>query len=173
MNTNFTQGKSWIISAISDVKIVINGLQNEYYSLVAFRSQFAVEKLNKAILSFMGLKVEKTHTPTEILEDILNRKSALSFNLETKKILEKILKYSKFFENEGVQTRYGTIKNNKLVIAEEIYQSFEDIKNFLINLQNIVNCYLKLVKESLNITAKDFEGLKHLESLLGELKQWI
>ena len=121
----------------------------------------------------MGLKVEKTHNPTDIIEDILISKSALSFNLETKKILEKILKYSKFFENEGVQTRYGTIKNNKLIIAEEIYQSFEDIKNFLINLQNIVNCFLKLVKESLNIKEKDFENLKQLESLLGELKQWI
>jgi len=173
MNTNFTQGKSWIVSAISDVKIVINGVQNEYYSLVAFRSQFAVEKLNKAILSFMGLKIEKTHTPTDILEDIINIKSSLIIDVETKKVLEKILKFSKFFENEGVQTRYGTIKNNKLVIAEEIYQSFEDIKDFLINLQNIVNCFLKLVKESLNITEKEFENLLQLESLSGELKQWI
>ena len=49
MNTNFSQGKSWIKSAISDIKIVINSLQNDYFSLVAFRSQFAVEKLNKAI----------------------------------------------------------------------------------------------------------------------------
>ena len=173
MNTNFSQGKSWIISAISDVKIVINGLQNEYYSLVAFRSQFAVEKFNKAILSFMGLKIEKTHTPTDIIEDIINSKSSLIIDEETKKVLEKNLKFSKFFENEGVQTRYGTIKNNKLVIAEEIYQSFEDIKIFLINLQNIVNCFLKLVKESLNITEKEFENLLKLESLSGELKQWI
>ncbi|KKM21722.1 hypothetical protein LCGC14_1632580 [marine sediment metagenome] len=173
MNTNFSQGKSWIISAISDVKIVINGLQNEYYSLVAFRSQFAVEKFNKAILSFMGLKIEKTHTPTDIIEDIINSKSSLIIDEETKKVLEKILKFSKFFENEGVQTRYGTIKNNKLVIAEEIYQSFEDIKIFLINLQNIVNYFLKLVKESLNITEKEFENLLKLESLSGELKQWI
>jgi len=173
MNTNFSQGKSWIISAISDVKIVINGLQNEYYSLVAFRSQFAVEKLNKSILSFMGLKIEKTHTPTDILEDIINSKSSLIIDVETKKVLKKILKFSKFFENEGVQTRYGTIKNNKLVIAEEIYQSFEDIKSFLINLQNIVNYFLKLVKESLNITEKEFENLMQLESLSGELKQWI
>ena len=173
MSTNFSQGKSWIISAISDVKIVINGLQNEFYSLVAFRSQFAVEKLNKAILSFMGLKIEKTHTPTDILEDILNSKSSLIIDAGTKKVLEKILKFSKFFENEGVQTRYGTIKNNKLVIAEEIYQSFEDIKSFLTNLQNIVNCFLKLVKESLNITEKEFENLLQLESLSGELKQWI
>lgn len=173
MNTNFSQGKSWIISAISDVKIVINGLQNEYYSLVAFRSQFAVEKFNKAILIFMGLKIEKTHTPTDILEDIINSKSSLIIDVETKKVLEKILKFSKFFENEGVQTRYGTIKNNKLVIAEEIYQSFEDIKSFLINLQKIVICFLKLVKESLNITEKEFENLIQLESLSGELKQWI
>ncbi len=173
MNTNFTQGKSWIISAISDIKIVINSLQNEYYSLVAFRSQFAVEKLNKAILSFMGLKVEKTHTPTDILEEVLTSKSSLIIDLETKKLLEKISKYSKFFENEGVQTRYGTIKDDKLIFAEEIYQSFKDITNFIINLQKIVNCYLKLLRESLNITENEFKDFKQLELLSGELKQWI
>ena len=122
MNTNFSQGKSWIKSAISDMKIVINSLQNDYFSLVAFRSQFAVEKLNKAILSFMGLKAEKTHAPTDILEDILKNKSSFTIDQKTKKILYEILKHSKFFENEGAQTRYGTIKNNKLIIAEEIYE---------------------------------------------------
>ena len=172
MNTNFSQGKSWIKSAISDMKIVINSVQNEYFSLVAFRSQFAVEKLNKAILSFMGLKVEKTHAPTDILEDVLKGESSLTIDLETKEILKKILKHSKFFENEGVQTRYGTIKNNKLIIAEEIYHSFEDIKDFLINLEKIVIFYLKLLKESLNMTNEEFKDLDRLESLLGELKQW-
>jgi len=63
MDTNYTQGRSWITSAINDIKIVLNGLKDGYYSLVAFRSQFAVEKLNKAILSFMGLKAEKSYTP--------------------------------------------------------------------------------------------------------------
>ncbi len=173
MNTNFSQGKSWIISAISDIKIVLNSLKNEYYSLVAFRSQFAVEKLNKAVLSFMGLKIEKTHTPTSILEEILNSNSTFSIDQETRKIIEKISTYSKFFENEGVQTRYGTIKDDILIIAEEIYQSFEDIKIFLINLQKIVNCYLKLLKENLNITENEFKEFKQLELLSGELKQWI
>ena len=173
MNTNFSQGKSWIKSAISDIKIVLNSLQNEYYSLVAFRSQFAEEKLNKAILSFMGLKIEKTHTPTDILEDILKSKPSLTINIETKKILEKILKYSKFFENEGAQTRYGTIKNNRLIIAEEIYQSFSDIRDFLINLHKIVNSYLELLKESLNMTKNGYKDLEQLESLLRELKPWI
>ncbi len=77
-----------------------------------------------------------------------------------------------FFENEGVQTRYGTIKNNKLIIAEEIYQSFEDIKDFLINLEKIVILNLKLLKKSLNMTKEEFKDLDRLESLLGELKQW-
>jgi len=172
MNTNFSQGKSWIKSAISDIKIVINSLQNGYFSLVAFRSQFAVEKLNKAILSFMGLKVEKPHVPADILKDVLKSESSLAIDLETKEILKKIQKHSKFFENEVVQTRYGTIKNSKLIIAEEIYQSFEDIKDFLINLEKIVILNLKLLKKSLNITKEEFKDLDRLESLLGELKQW-
>lgn len=172
MKTNFSQGKSWIKSAISDMKIVINSLQNDYFSLVAFRSQFAVEKLNKAILSFMGLKAEKTHAPTDILEDILKNKSSFTIDQKTKKILYEILKHSKFFEIEGVQTRYGTIKDNKLITAEEIYQSFEDIEPFLVNLQNILVNYLDLLMKSLNMTKEKYKDLEQLELVLGELKEW-
>ena len=173
MNTNFSQGKSWILSAISDLKIVISSIQNEFYSLVAFRSQFAVEKLNKAILNFMGLKVEKTHAPTVILEDVLKNNSSLIINFDTKEILNKILNHSKFFENEGVQTRYGTFRDNRLITAEEIYQSFDDIKVFLLNLERILNLYLELLKKSLNMTKEEFKELDQLEFLLGELKKWI
>lgn len=172
MNTNFSQAQSWIKSAISDMKIVINSLQNEFFSLVAFRSQFAVEKLNKAIINFMGLKSEKTHTPTDILEEILKNKSSFTIDQKTKKILYEILKHSKFFEIEGVQTRYGAIKDNKLIIAEEIYQSFEDIEPFLVNLQNILINYLDLLTKSLNMTKEKHKDLEQLELILGELKGW-
>jgi HEPN domain-containing protein len=173
MDTNYTQGRSWITSAINDIKIVLNGLKDGYYSLVAFRSQFAVEKLNKAILSFMGLKAEKSHTPTDILDDILKNEPILTIDEESKKILEKISKYSKFFEKQGTQTRYGTIKDKKLITAEEIYKSFEDVKDFIKNLQNIVIYYLKFLKETLNITNKEFEDLEQFESLLGDFNKWI
>ncbi|MHA1194351.1 MAG: hypothetical protein ACTSP9_19050, partial [Promethearchaeota archaeon] len=89
-----------------------------------------------------------------------------------KEILKEILNHSKFFENEGVKTRYGTIQNNKLIIAEEIYHSFEDIKDFLINLEKILKLYLKLLKKSLNMTKEEFKDLDQLELLLGELKKW-
>ena len=172
MNTNFSQGKSWIKSAISDLKIVINSLQNDFFSLVAFRSQFAVEKLNKAILNFMGLKFEKTHTPTDILEEVLMSNSSLEIEEPTKKILKNILTYSKFFEDEGVKTRYGILENNRLITAEEIYQTFEDIKDFLKNLQNILANYLELLVKSLSMTKEKYKDLEQLESILGELKEW-
>lgn len=64
------------------------------------------------------------------------------------------------------------VRNNKLIIAEEIYHSFENIKYFLINLEKIVNLYLKLLKKSLNMTKEEFKDLDQLELLLGELKKW-
>ncbi len=173
MKTNFSQAKSWITSAINDIKIVLNSLKMQYYSLVAFRSQFAVEKLNKAILSLMGAKIEKIHTPTEILNDIINNKEILTINEKTKEILKKISKYSEFFEKQGTKTIYGTLKDGKLTLAEEIYNSFEKIKDFIINLEKLGKHYLILFKETFKITEVEFEDLKQLKEFEGELKKWI
>ncbi len=63
MNTNHSQAESWINSAINDIKRAIKSYKARDYSDFAFRSQFAVEKINKAILSYFGLKIEKTHIP--------------------------------------------------------------------------------------------------------------
>jgi len=67
MNTNISQGRSWVNSGIHDLKLVLSSLREKHFSIVAFRSQFAVEKLNKAILCFFGIKIEKTHFPTKII----------------------------------------------------------------------------------------------------------
>jgi len=40
-------------------------------------------------------------------------------------------------------------------------------------LKNVINCCLILLKDSFNINKDEFEGLKELELLLGELKQWV
>ncbi len=173
MKSNFTQAKSWIRSAINDVNRVLNGLKLEDYALVAFRSQFAVEKFNKSIISFIGVKVEKTHTPSEIIEDIINIEENLNLEEKTITLLRKIIKYSKTFENEGTKARYGVIKEEKLIPAEEIYESFENIKKFIIILKNYINCYITLLKESFNLSKKKLEDLKQLQVLIGDLDQWI
>jgi len=59
MKTNFSQAKSWITSAINDIKRVLIDLKLKDFSRVAFRSQFAVEKLNKMILSLREGELNK------------------------------------------------------------------------------------------------------------------
>jgi len=97
MKTNFTQAKNWITSAINDVKIVLNSLKMKFFALAASRCQLAAEKLNKAILSFIGLKTKKTHMPSEILNNAIRTEDYLSIDDKTKNTLKNVIKYSKFF----------------------------------------------------------------------------
>ena len=170
METNFTQARKWIISAIHDIKRVLKDLKTEDFADIAFRSQFAVEKLNKSILNLMGIKIQKTHTPTLILKNILRKEDMLSLDNKTENLIEKICKYSKIFEDEGAKTRYGIFKKDELILAEEIYSSIGDIEYFLKNLGKIIKLFLTLLKESFKITEKEFEELSQLKEFLGELR---
>ncbi len=173
MKTNFSQANGWITSAINDIKRVLNDLKSKDFSRVAFRSQFAVEKLNKAILSLIGIKIEKTHNPSEILKEILKDEGVLSIDEEARALIEIIIRNSEFFEKQSIKTRYGIIEDNKMRFPEEIYSSFEDIKNFLVNLRNIINAYTTLMEDSFNLSEKEFEIFKILDELKGELNKWI
>jgi len=172
MKTNFTQVKSWFTSAINDIKYVLNDLKSQSFARIAFRIQFAVKKLNKAILSLIGLKIEKTHTPSNILEDILISEREIGFDKKSEDLLKKIIKCSKIFEREGTKTRYGILKEDKLTFPEDIYDSLEKIEGFIKNLENVVKYHLILLKETFCITEKEFEDIKRLELYLEELSQW-
>ncbi|MHA1659873.1 MAG: HEPN domain-containing protein [Promethearchaeota archaeon] len=171
MKTNFTQAKSWISSAINDMKRVLNNLKMKDFSLVAFRSQFAVEKLNNALLNLLGVKIEKTHAPSKFLESILNDEKILIIDQKTRDLLKIIINNSRRFEAEGTKTRYGIRKNAQLTFPEDIYSSFDDIKEFIINLNNIIHNHVILLKETFNITENEFEDLKQLKKLGGELNK--
>ncbi len=56
MKTNISLAKKWIESAIADLKRFLKSLKSNDFADVAFRSQFAVEKLNKSILVLLGIK---------------------------------------------------------------------------------------------------------------------
>ena len=172
MNTNFTQARNWIISAINDIDRIAKNLKRKDFAAVAFRSQFAIEKLNKALLSYMGIKIEKTHTPSKLLKDILKDEEILTFDDETEEILNNIIKFSIYFEEQGTITRYGTIKNEIWIFPEDIYNSVEDVKEFIVNLVNMVNNYLILLNKTFNITSDEFKELKNLKKLLKKLRKW-
>lgn len=172
MKTNFTQANSWIISAINNIKRVLNSLKRKDFADVAFRSQFAVEKLNKAILSLLGVKFEKTHTPAKTLKSVIFDENIIN-NETTKKNLLKILNYSNFFEDEGTKTRYGISKGEKLTIPEHIYLSLEDVKRFILNLQEIVETYMIVLNKTFDINENEFKELKQMKKLKKKLKKWI
>ena len=173
MRTNFSQAKSWILSAINDIKRVIYSLKRKDFADVAFRSQFAVEKFNKAALNLLGVKIEKTHTPSKILKSIIIDEEIPINEESVKENLLKIIKYSGLFEDEGVKSRYGISKEDMLMIPEQIYSSFEDIKEFILNLQKIVDLYLILWNKPFNINEIEFKELKELKKLNKKLKKWI
>ena len=173
MRTNFSQAKSWILSAINDIKRVISSLKRKDFADVAFRSQFAVEKFNKAALNILGVKIEKTHTPTKILKSIILDEEILINEESVKENLLNIINYSGLFEDEGVKTRHGIIKEEMLMIPDGIYSSFEDIKQFILNLQKIVDLYLIFWNETFNINEIEFKELKELKKLNKKLKKWI
>ena len=108
-------------------------------------SKFAVEKLNKSILILLGVKIQKTHEPTKILKDVLKDKDYRTFDEKSEELIKEIITYSLIFEEEGTKTRYGFYKEDKFLVAEEIYTSLEDIKPFIINLEKIVSIYIDIL----------------------------
>ena len=132
-----------------------------------------MEKLNKALLSLLGLKIEKTHTPSEILRVIINEKEKYDINDNITEIILKLLKLSSFFENEGTKTRYGMFIEKKLVIAEELYKNFEDIKDFITYFLEMVELYLILFETVFKINEKNVQDFKKFKKYIKKLKKWV
>ncbi|MBA7547347.1 hypothetical protein ES705_39761 [subsurface metagenome] len=173
MKTNISLAKKWIISAITDIKRFLKGIEVEDFADAAFRSQFAVEKLNKSILVLLGVKIQKTHEPTKILKDVLKDKDYRTFDEKSEELVKEIITYSLIFEEEGTKTRYGFYKEDEFLIAEEIYTSLEDIKPFIINLEKIISIYIVIIQDVFQIPKTEFKDLKILKDIKEDIIKWI
>ncbi|MBA7484829.1 hypothetical protein ES707_20360 [subsurface metagenome] len=173
MKTNISLAEKWIVSAIADIKRFLNALEVEDFADVAFRSQFAVEKLNKSILVLLGVKIQKTHEPTKILKDVLKDKDYRTFDDKSEKLIKEIITFSLIFEEEGTKTRYGFYKEGEFLVAEEIYTSLEDIKHFIINLEKIISIYIDIIQDVFQIPKTEFKDLKILKDIKEDIIKWI
>jgi HEPN domain-containing protein len=165
MKTNISLAEKWIVSTIADIKRLLRALEVEDFADVAFRSQFAVEKLNKSILVLLGVKIQKTHEPTKILKDVLKDKEYRKFNEESEELIKEIITYSLIFEEEGTKTRYGFYKEDEFLVAEEIYTSIEDIKIFIINLEKIITIYINIIQDVFQIPETELKDLMILKNI--------
>lgn len=173
MKTNISLAKKWIVSAIADLKRFLKSLKSEDFADAVFRSQFAIEKLNKSILILLGLKIQKTHEPTKVLKDVLKDKDSRKFDKKAEELIKQIISYSLLFEEEGTKTRYGVYKEDELLIPEEIYTSLEDINHFIINLENLISLYIKIIQEIFQIPKTELEDLQTLENIQEDIIKWI
>ena len=173
MKTNISIAKKWILSAASDIKRILNDLETDDFADIAFRSQFAVEKLNKSILALLGIKIQKTHEPTKILKSILRSEKYRAFDKDSEDLIIQMINLSILFEEEGTKTRYGVFRENEFLVSEEIYKSFNDINKFIFNLEKIISIYNKIITEVLNIKESKLDDLNLLLNLREELIKWI
>jgi len=88
-------------------------------------------------------------------------------------LLLKITKSTRKFERLGTTPRYGFIRNNELVLPEDLYSSKEDIKHLLNEFLIISEDFLILLKGkfSKNETIKVI--IKKLSQCVGEYKAWM
>ena len=173
MKTNISLAKKWVVSAIRDLERFLKSLKSEDFADAAFRSQFAIEKLNKSILVLLGVKIQKTHEPTKILKDILKDKESRKFDKIAEELIKKMITYSLLFEEEGTKTRYGVYKEDEFLIAEEIYTSLEDIKQFIINLEKIISIYITIIQDIFQIHKNELEDLQTLKDIKEDIIKWI
>jgi len=173
MNTNISLAKKWISPAVADLERFLNSLKADDFADAAYRSQFAVEKLNKSILLLLGTKFQKTHEPTKIILDILKDTESRTFNKKTEALFKEVIDYSLLFEEEGTKTRYGLYKDEEYVTAEEIYKSFESIKDFINNLKKLISAYIEIVHEVFQIPEAELEDLIKLKDIKEDLSKWI
>lgn len=173
MKTNISLAIKWIVSAIADLKRFLKSLKSEDFADAAFRSQFAVEKLNKSILVLLGLKIQKTHEPTKILKDVLKDKESRKFDKKTEELINQIISYSLLFEEEGTKTRYGVYQEDELLTPEEIYIALEDVKDFIINLEKIISIYITIIQEIFQIPKTELEDLQTLKDIKEDINKWI
>jgi HEPN domain-containing protein len=156
INSNITQARKWIISVINDIERVKRSYEANDYADSIYRCQFAIEKINKAILILFGFQLKRTHTPSKIIGTILKTKKDL-FDSESKKILEKIIEVSKKFEKLKTTPKYGFLENGDYILPEEIYSSKEEVKNFLKDMIIIIKDMINLLnlKFSNNLVIAD------------------
>lgn len=88
-------------------------------------------------------------------------------------MIKEIVNFSLLFEEEGTKTRYGLYKDEDYITAEEIYESIEDINDFINNLEKVIITYIEIIKEVFQFPTGKMEELIKLKKISEEISKWI
>ncbi len=157
MTNNYEKTKEWLGLAFNNVERVIRNYKINDYSECVFKIQPSVEQLQKSLILLLGFKFRKIHNPSVILESIETNKNIKIEKIDLE-IIQKVATLAKGIEGEGVTTRYGIIKEDKLITPEEKYDKLEaikyikDLKDILINIKALIKKLTNLEQEIILIS---------------------
>ena len=169
MTDNHKRSKEWLSLAFNNIERVIRNFKDNDYVACVFRIQLSIEQLQKAIIFLLGLQFRKIHEPSKILESVEfnNNIQIEKKNLDQIKLIAEL---AKNIEEEGTDTRYGRIIDDKLISPEDKYDKTEaskflnDLKEILIILKDLLKNISNFEKEVEKII-EYIKGIKELSKI--------
>ena len=146
MTTNYKRTKEWLDLAFDNIKTLISNYKISEYSTCVYKIQLSIEQLQKALLYLFGLQFRKTHEPSKILRTLSNNNN-IQIEEENIKQIKNIVALAEIIEREGTATRYGIIRDEKLISPNELYNKAKT-DEFLKNLKEILSILIELFKEN-------------------------
>jgi HEPN domain-containing protein len=169
LTDNHKRSKEWLSLAFNNIERVIRNFKDNDYVACVFRIQLSIEQLQKAIIFLLGLQFRKIHEPSKILESVEfnNNIQIEKKNLDQIKLIAEL---AKNIEEEGTDTRYGRIIDDKLISPEDKYDKTEaskflnDLKEILIILKDLLKNISNFEKEVEKII-EYIKGIKELSKI--------
>ena len=165
MTTNYNRTKEWLDLAFDNIETLISNYKISEYSTCVYKIQLSIEQLQKALLYLFGLQFRKTHEPSKILRSFLNNKN-IQIENENIKQIKNIVDLAEIIEREGTATRYGILKDGKLISPKKIYNKVKT-DEFLKNLKKILSIIIELFKENPDLEPE----LKTLSEFITKIKE--
>ncbi len=95
------------------------------------------------------------------------------FDKKAEELIKQIIAHSLIFEEEGTKTRYGVYKEDEFLIAEDIYNTIDKVKQFIINLKKVISVYIKIIEEIFQVPENELKDMETLKEMKGEINKWI
>ncbi|MHA1275847.1 MAG: HEPN domain-containing protein [Candidatus Helarchaeota archaeon] len=134
MTTNFDKIRDWMEIAIADANTALNNYQNENHYASFFFSQQCNEKLCKSLLLLFGKQVQKTHFPTQILQNLISNKDISDPVVVN--LIQKLINQTVYLEREREIPCYGIEENERIMKPQDLYSDTDALKALHTTVEN-------------------------------------
>jgi len=161
---NYKRSKEWLELSFNNIKKVCTFYKIQEYDACVFRIQLAIEQLQKSLLFLFGFQPRKSHEPSKILDSLIYN-DQIQANRDVIKKTKELSSFAKIIEKEETSTRYGLIRNERLIPPQTLYDKSK-AKEFL----NVLSNFLIIFKDILINFSEFKKQIVVLEEYINKLK---